>query len=208
MKLDVRIAHRVWLGDFSRRHPELLIECISLLALGAAGYLGEYEFFGSSRDWTDEIAEAHGIVEVERLDAAPNFGRYRIRFRQAVVATLAARYEVLIRYPRKLMNGILSVELVARLSRMRRLVAILAKGGLEPQLVSLGRASLRSAPLILTPVQRSLFRQALALGYFEVPRRITLTGLAGKVGRSKSSVSRTLAAVEQKLAQIAARSGA
>jgi predicted DNA binding protein len=60
----------------------------------------------------------------------------------------------------------------------------------------------------LTSIQRALFRQALALGYFEVPRRITLTQLAHKVSRNKSSVSTTLATVERKLAEFATTAGA
>ncbi len=58
----------------------------------------------------------------------------------------------------------------------------------------------------MTAVQRAMFRQALERGYFDVPRRITLTQLARELSRSKSTVSMTLATVERKLAEAAAAS--
>jgi hypothetical protein len=57
----------------------------------------------------------------------------------------------------------------------------ITEAGCEPHLVSLRRDSLRPVQPSLAPVQRVLFRQALALGFFEVPRRITLTRLADNV---------------------------
>jgi predicted DNA binding protein len=43
----------------------------------------------------------------------------------------------------------------------------------------------------------------MAAGYFAVPRRITLTGLANKLGKSKSSLSEMLANIEKKLLESA-----
>jgi HTH DNA binding domain len=208
MKLEAKIPNKSWLGSFSRHHPELVLECINLVTLPGGDSLGEYEIFGSPKDWTSEIARSPDVVEVENLEILPGVGRYRVRFREVIVAALATQLEIIVRYPRTVRHGILEVELIARLPQMRRLVRALREAGNEPRLVSLRRDSLRSVPLLLTPVQRTLFRQALASGYFEVPRRITLTGLAKVVSRDKSSVSRTLATVERKLAEVASVVGA
>jgi predicted DNA binding protein len=185
-----------------------VIECINLTALPGGDFLGEYELFGSPKECAEEIDDLPDVVEVEHLETQPGFARCRVRFHQVIVAALAAQHEVIIRYPRTVANGILSVELVASPLQMRRLVKDLAKAGAEPRLVSLRRDTLRSVPLLLTPVQRTLFHQALAQGYFDVPRRITLTGLARRISRSKSAVSETLAVVERKLTEFATSAGA
>ncbi len=52
---------------------------------------------------------------------------------------------------------------------------------------------------ILTPRQEELFRRAMAEGYFEVPRRVTLTELAARLGMAVSSLSEALAIIEKKL---------
>jgi hypothetical protein len=208
MKLEIGNLSTLWYDGFSRRHPELVLEATSVTSLPDSDTLGEYEIYGPPADWTREISESPDVVEVERLADSPDFGRYRIRYRQSPLIALATELEVLIRYPRTIRNGTLSCEVIARTSQLRRAVDALSRAGNEPHLVSLHRDSLRSVRMALTPTQRNLFRQALALGYFEVPRRITLTRLAEKVSRSKSSVSTTLATVERKLAESAAAAGA
>jgi predicted DNA binding protein len=201
MKLAVQMPQRDWLGYFTRRHPELVLESVNLSSVSHHQFLGEIVIHGPPRDWTREIAASPNVLGVENLGGSLDHGRYRVRFAYTVVHALAAKLGIVVRYPRVIANGILTVETVARLSQVRRLMAALARAGNEPRLISLRRNPFRSESLLLTPVQRALFRQALVLGYFDVPRRITLTELAAKVSRSKSSVSLTLATVERKIAE-------
>jgi predicted DNA binding protein len=195
----------VWLSSFSRRHPELLIEAHNTLTVARHQTLAEFEIFGPSRDWTSEIASFPDVIRVERMHVVPGLGRYRIRFRQPIHLRLAEKLEMSFRYPRTVSNGVVRLETVAQAHEIRRLVAELQSGGCRPRLVSIRRGNVRPTRPALTPVQRQLFRQAVAAGYFEVPRRINLTGLAQKVGRSKSTVSHTLAVVERKLVEQAAK---
>ncbi len=51
----------------------------------------------------------------------------------------------------------------------------------------------------LTPRQREILLRAIEEGYYDFPRRITLSELAEKLGISKSYLSETLAKVESKL---------
>ena len=208
MKLELRIPLDVWVGNFSHRHPELVIEAVNISGLPCDETVGEYEIYGPSVDWTDEIAECPNVLEVHALGASPGPGRYQIRYRRSPFVATTLEHEVLVRYPLTIKGGLMECEVIAWRSTIRHLVDALADTGHEPRLVSLRRDSLRSVHIILTPIQRALFRQALALGYFDVPRRITLTRLAEKVSRNKSSVSKTLATVERRLAQFASSAGA
>jgi predicted DNA binding protein len=55
----------------------------------------------------------------------------------------------------------------------------------------------------LTASQDAVFRAALRTGYFSVPRRISVSGLAAQLGRSKSSTSEMLSKIHQRLAESA-----
>jgi predicted DNA binding protein len=208
MKLEVKVPQKDWVGEFTRRHPDLVVVNVNLMAVAGGDLLGEYEIYGPPVDWTNELAGSRDVVQVEGLNLGPHLGRYRVRSRKSVLFDLATELEVIARYPRSIKNGLLECEVIALLSQLRRAMERFTEVGCEPHLVSLRRDSLRSVQLSLTPIQRALFRQALALGYFEVPRRITLTQLADKVSRNKSSVSTTLATVERKLAEFAVAAGA
>jgi predicted DNA binding protein len=208
MRLEVKVPQKDWVGEFTRRHPELVVENLNITAVAGGDLLGEYEIYGPPVDWTSELASSPDVVEVDSLSVGPDLGRYRLQSRKTALLDLTKGLGLIARYPRTIQNGILECEVIARLSRLRRMVERYTEAGFEPHLVSLRRNTLRSAKLSLTPIQRALFRQALALGYFEVPRRITLTRLADKVSRNKSSVSTTLATVERKLAEFAVTAGA
>jgi predicted DNA binding protein len=203
MKLEARLPAKSWYTGFSKRHPEILLEVTNSQPVGESNTLAEVEIYGPAVDWTGEIARFPDVIEVERLSEGPNLGRYRVRYRTSQIVQLTSELEVMIRYPRTVQNGMLTCETIARLSHLRRLVAALSTLGYEPRIASLRRDSLRSVRFALTLSQRALFRQALALGYFEVPRRISLSRLAEKVSRSKSSVSEMLAVVERKLVHYA-----
>jgi predicted DNA binding protein len=203
MKLEIATPPDSWYGPFSVRHPELVIEVTNVMTLENGDSLAEYEIYGPPVDWTPEIRGYPDVIEVVSLGARTEYGLYNVRYRQSSVITIVRELEVLVRYPRTVRAGLLEAEVIAPVVKMRELVDRLEKNGNRPRLMSVRRDSLRSVHLVLTPVQRTLFRQALASGYFEVPRRITLTRLATKVGRSISTVSATLATVEKKLAQAA-----
>jgi predicted DNA binding protein len=204
-RIEYRLREAMWLSRFTLEHPDLLLEFHSWTP-GGDHSVGEYEVHGPPVDWSEEIARYPDVLEAERLDPRSGERRYRVRYRHTPEFALALDLEILFRRPMSIQNGRVTCTLVAPLSRVRHFLRAVARAGGDPHLVSLGSESVRSDRGILTPVQRSLFRQALALGYFEVPRRITLTELSEKVARSKSSVSRTLAVVEQKLL-VAAESG-
>jgi HTH DNA binding domain len=205
LKIEFEIDRAVWVSGFTRRHTDLQVEAHNVMVLPENQILGEFDIYGQPHDWTREIAGLPDVNEVERLVQADTYGRYRVRFQMSPMLTLEQALEIIVRYPASSRNGISTVELVGRLSRFRHLMSSLLASGRDPKVVSLAPDRYRPSELALTPVQLSLFRQALALGYFDVPRRITLTELATKVSRSKSSVSHTLAVVERSLAEFAQR---
>lgn len=180
------------------------------MAVDSRRTLMEIEVLGSAADWTKTIAATPGVVRVERVTDRSERSRYRVHSLRPQIQDYARTAAVLLSYPRTIRDGIYSADTVARRSEIRRLMAALRADHSGVKIVSLrddpspaGGAS--GSWLKLTPVQRELFRHAFELGYFEVPRRITLSQLAEKVGRSKSSVSHALALVERALASAASQ---
>jgi predicted DNA binding protein len=205
VKIETEIPDGIWMFGFTQKHPDLLLEIHNIL-LVAGGALGDFEITGPPVDWRTEIAEFPDVIEVSRLDSPPDLGRYRVLFRETVLVPLMTDLQMLVRYPSVARDGTLTFETVDRISQIRRLVVALRDAGREVRLLSLRKEPLRSRLVDFTPTQREIFRQALAAGYFEVPRRISLTRLSEELSRSKSSVSEMLAAVEQKLAEAVGRS--
>lgn len=206
VQIEIDLPEEVWLRGFTHDHPNLVVEIHNILAVPNHRVLGDFEVQPSGTDWKDEIATFPDVEEVNPLEVPPEVGRYRVLSQETRLVSLIAELEILLRYPTRAKDGVVSFETVDQVSRIRRLVAALRTGGFQPRIVSLRKELFRSRGPSMTAVQRAMFREALERGYFDVPRRITLTQLARELSRSKSTVSMTLATVERKLAEAAAAS--
>ncbi|MGD0589126.1 MAG: helix-turn-helix domain-containing protein [Thermoplasmata archaeon] len=218
----MKIPKEIWYGRFSREHPELVLDVVNVVYTDRGEVDGEFEVNGSSVDWTSAIGVYPDVIEVETLEFGFSSGRYRVRFRQSKFSHVWRSLDFLARFPRTVVNGSMTSEAIAWKSRLASILDTLSAIGVEPRLLSLRRVPGRKnsvsvsvahsdhpARLVtMTPVQRGLFRQAMVSGYFDVPRRITVTELAKKVSRTKSSVSVMLCRVERSLADSAAQAGA
>lgn len=204
-RIAFEIPRKVWFSDFSRNHPDLVLKVHNTMFVGARRSLADFEIAGKLDDWTEEISAFPDVFSAERIEVPPNLTVYRVLFRRPDYHRMAHRREILLNYPRTVQNGVFTCETTSRSSQVRELISDLRKNRDKARLLSLQRASgphrsrSTKARPVLTDTQESLFRQALELGYFEVPRRITLTRLAERVGRSKSAVSHALALVERYL---------
>ena len=79
---------------------------------------------------------------------------------------------------------------------VRKLADDLRGRGLDVEVTAVH--SLKTAGL-LTDRQDAVVRLAYTLGFFEFPKRVSLTDLAGKLGIAKSTLSETLRAAEAKI---------
>ena len=206
VQIEIDLPEEVWLCGFTHDHASLLVQFHNILVVPNHKVLGDVEVQPSGQDWRNEIATFQDVEEVVPLDVPPETGRYRVLSQESRVVSLIAELEILLRYPTRAKNGVVIFETVDRISRIRRLFAALRTGGFRPRIVALRKELFRSREPSMTTVQRVVFRRALDSGYFDVPRRITLTQLARDLSRSKSTVSVTLATVERKLAEAAAAS--
>lgn len=94
-------------------------------------------------------------------------------------------------------SGALVWHIVApRRADVEALVKALDDRGLDPEVVSIRDAQ---ATGMLTARQEKVIGLAYNLGYFEFPKRISLTELAGKVGVAKSTLSEILRTGEAKV---------
>ena len=198
-KIKFEAERSSWVSRLSRTNPGLTMEIRSIIPLPDGITLAEYRMLGPPKDWTREIRVFSDVEEVVPLAEPPIPTLYRVRYRESVLSGIMVEDEVLLRYPVSIQDGVVTVETIDRLSRIRKITADIQTAGFAVKLGSLRKVSPRARLPDLTSTQRNLLYQAVAQGYFDVPRRISLTRLAERLAKSKSTVSQTLAIVERKL---------
>jgi len=205
--LRARLPRTVGIGVFTSRHPETSIEVLNRSDVSKDVSVSDYWISGQPPGvWAREIGTFPDVLKVDCLTEVGNGSLYRITFRNPPIIPLFRELGIPIHFPLRIQGGFIRWEVVARRTQAEPILAHFRKTDSDFHVVSIRRQKLRSHLPLFTQTQSQLLAQAMAAGYFAVPRGITLTGLAGKLGRSKSSLSEAMANIEKRLLESALNS--
>ncbi len=187
-----------WLGQYTRRHPSTRVEVVDRLELDRGLTLFEIRVHGpTGRPVGEEIRALPGVRTVEPLFVGEGLEVCRVHFTGRTLIPLLRRFALLRQFPYSVLDGVARWTVVGPADKVRALRSALERETAGVEIESVADASV-PAVSTLTPRQGELLRIALDEGYFEVPRRITLTRLAGRVGVAVSTLSVALAVIERK----------
>jgi predicted DNA binding protein len=207
--LRVQIPAKLWTGAFTRRHPHLALEVLNRADVSKDVSVSDHWIGGQPPGvWARELARFPDVLKVDSLAEVADGCLYRITYRNPPIIYLYRELGIPIQFPLRVQDGVIRWEVVARRSEFRAVLDHAGKVDPRFQIVSIRRRPLRSHLPELTVSQHQLLTQAMAAGYFAVPRGITLTDLARRLDRSKSAVSEAIAIIERKLLESAMRSSA
>lgn len=142
-----------------------------------------------------EQAAAVRSFEVVHADAGVVLVQYVVR-KPATYDALRASGN-LPRFPARLQDGWLHTEMTAPHERLSRFTAELAAAGVPYEVLSLTQSPDRTD--LLTDRQWEFVAAAVERGYYESPRRCTLTDLAEQFGVAKSAASGVLHRAEGRI---------
>jgi len=194
------------MGPFSRAHPELTIEVLNRSDLTEHVSVSDYWITGGPPGvWAREIAGYSDVRKVETLAEVGGGCLYRITYSSPPIVYVYRMLGIPMQFPLRIQAGFLTWEVVARRSEFEAVLEHAREVAPDFQVVSIRDRPLRSHLPMLTDAQQRLLSQSMAAGYFAVPREITLTELARRLGRSKSGISEAIAIIEKKLLESALR---
>jgi hypothetical protein len=101
-----------------------------------------------------------------------------------------------LQYPIEIKNGMASIELITERNKVDMFLQKLEQREIKYTIKSIGRY--QNFPL-LTNTQKKMLTKAYNQGYFEIPRKISLTNLGRELNISASSMSETLRRIFKKL---------
>ncbi|MCI4366322.1 MAG: helix-turn-helix domain-containing protein [Thermoplasmata archaeon] len=200
--LRVRIPRHIWTGPFSSAHPGIRLEALNRSGLTPGLSVSDYWISGSPPGvWAREILTFPDVAKVDSLAEVGEGSLYRITYRNPPIIAVYRRLQLPMQFPLRIQAGYLRWEIVARYVQFQEVMKHMRSVDPEFSIVSIRRRPLRSHLPMLTDAQQQLLQQAMAAGYFAVPRGITLTDLAKKLDRSKSGISESIALIEKKLVE-------
>ncbi len=185
---------------FSSLHPTVRLEVLDRLELRQGVVLFELRL-SSDRPagWTETLAQLPHVRSVELLSAGPRTSTYRIVYDGPTFLPVAKRLRLMRQFPFPIQAGVATWTIVGTEPKIRRLIERLRAARIRLDVEALRPGSREALTERFTARQQEVLSEAVRLGYFEVPRRITLTELAAKLRIAASTLSVTLALIEKKL---------
>ncbi len=199
-RLRVPLPESAWIGNFSRKFPDVRIDVQSRLDVDRVTSLTEIVLrVPEPMGWAEELRSLPQVREVEELERSADRLHLRVVHRPSRFIPIFRELRLMRRFPFTIRAGEAAWVVVAPEAKQRALLARIRAEAPDADIESVRHSEDRGPWGPLTPRQADLLRRALAAGYFEVPRKVTLTALAGSLGMAASSLSEALATVEKKL---------
>jgi predicted DNA binding protein len=179
----------------SREYPETLFEVLTALPEEGQGF-GLLRFRSDSIDSVLEGIRAHETIEeVSIIQQTESAATIQIVTSQPMILLAAKRSGIPIEMPVEIQDGTATVDVSAAHGRLSELGTQFATMGIDFEIEYIQQ---RLHPdQLLTERQQELLKLAVLEGYYDTPRRCTLTELAEEIGLAKSTCSETLHRAEE-----------
>lgn len=195
--LRVEDPRCVWCDRAAPEDAAVHVKVLSHFAVGPGRVLEEVEVSGPA--WRKRVARIEGAPRVHHLsvlESSEAHGRLRVEVDEGALQRAVLASGALPRFPFDVKDGFAQWLIVAPREDAASFVRALREGGARVEVLSSREYRPHES---LTDRQRELMLAAIAQGYYEVPRRVTLTKLAERLHVSKSTLSETLARGERRV---------
>jgi predicted DNA binding protein len=194
-RLRVELPDGPWIADVSREFPDAVFEVLTALPEEGRG-LGLLRFRSDAVEAVLEAIEAHETIEeLSVIQQTEQAATIQIVTTRPMILLAAKRSGIPIEMPVEIQEGTATVDVSAAHDRLSELGEQFSSMGIDFEIEYIQQ---RLHPdQLLTDRQRELLKLAVSEGYYDTPRRCTLTDLAEEIGLAKSTCSETLHRAEE-----------
>lgn len=188
--LSVTIPEFVWIGEVSRAFPAATFEVFAAVPGDGTGF-ALVRIYGDDIDGILESMDAHEhIVESTDLERTDVGATVHFETVAPLLLLTSQAAGVPIEHPVVIQDGTAELIVSGAYDRLSGFVEQLDQHGFSFTVEYAGRHDTDDE--LLTTRQRTVLTTAVELGYYETPRRITLTELADELDVAKSTASECL----------------
>jgi len=193
----IRLPEGHWAGDVTRVHHHVTLRINEHMPLPHGKGVAQAEAFGLRLDeFLDTLSQNPAITEItpfetsrEGVEFSVNIGRGGGGFLRPLMDA-----GVTPRTPFEVRDGWVEWDFATDQEHAKKLVNALKESDIIHRIISFSK---KNTPRLLTLRQREVFDACVLHGYYETPRRITLTELAGVIGVSKSTLCEMIHLIEK-----------
>ncbi len=188
--LSVRLPAGTWIHDVTTTHPDATVRVLAGMPGDGVGVALVEVTAPDLEAVLRAMVDHDGLTDVEPLQRADDRVVLQIETTAPLLLVTARASGVPIEPPVTIADGVAALEIRTAHDRLSALGDQLDRYGLEYTVDAVRDGP--EAESLLSERQATLLETAVECGYYDTPRRCTLTDLADEVGIAKSTCSETL----------------
>ncbi|TFF88250.1 MAG: hypothetical protein EU548_09105 [Promethearchaeota archaeon] len=199
IKLTIQIPKEKWLAKFNKKYSELSFQIMSKFLLDEKIGMTLFHIKGVKvKQFLKEFKESSENDSFQILFEGEQEAILNVKTIDPWILSALVNTELPLAYPINIKNSKLSLAILSNRQKIDSFLEKLENKAIQYTIQSVGYY--RDIPL-LTKKQSEMLKLGLKLGYFNIPRSISLSNLAERVNVSPSALSEMLRRIDKKLAK-------
>ena len=193
-RIKIKFPKDLWFSDIFNNFQDVRMEIEYFLPYDLEKSIGNaiIEIMHYNIDSIIEKIKNHGSVfELGILEKEETKVRINVKTKDPYLLYAVIQCGVLVNFPVRVKEGYAYWRLISSRERIDKLLTLFEEKNISYDLLRIGKApyDLDDERYKLSLDESQILDKALSLGFFEIPRKISLEELANKLGKSKSALS-------------------
>ncbi|MFW9865839.1 MAG: helix-turn-helix domain-containing protein [Candidatus Thorarchaeota archaeon] len=193
-RVKIKFPDQLWISEIFREFPDVRMEIAHFLPYDLERSIGNsiIELMYYNIDIIIEAIRNHpSVFEFSVLEKEENKTRVNVKTKDPFLLYAIIKCGVLIDFPIRVEEGYAFWRLISSRQRIDQLLSIFEEKKIDFELLRIGNSpyKIENDKNNLTLDELNILDRAISLGFFEIPRKISLEELANQLGKSKSALS-------------------
>ncbi|MFX1294068.1 MAG: helix-turn-helix domain-containing protein [Promethearchaeota archaeon] len=200
VEFEIYMPEKLWIAILSKKYHNINFEILSILP--TEKMVGNALIKISGPDIENVIKEIKGqssCLELYIIDDSDDSKIFNVKTNDPWLLISLIKSEIILEMPVIVKNGIAVWKVLAPRKKIATFNKLLNEKNVQFKLKSITKYQ---KEVKLTKRQSEILDLALKLGYYEIPRKITLTKLAKKLNIAKSTLSGIIRRIDKKLIEL------
>ncbi|MFX1276285.1 MAG: helix-turn-helix domain-containing protein [Promethearchaeota archaeon] len=193
-RIKIKFPDSIWISEVFKQFPDIKMQISYFLPYDLEKSIGNaiIEILYHDIDSIMEIIENHpSIYEMSIMEREETRVNFNIKTKDPYLLYAIIKCGVLVNFPINVREGHAFWKLIATRERIDQLLTIFEEKNIKFELLRIGKSpyNLEEHENKLTLEESRVLEKAIEMGFFEIPRKISLEELADNLGKSKSALS-------------------
>ena len=193
-RVKIKFPEQLWISEIFRNYPDVKMEISHFLPYDLEKSIGNsvIEVLHYKIDpIVEEIMGHPSVFEFNIIEKEEKRVKFNIKTKDPYLLYAIIKCGVLVDFPVRVEDGYAYWRLISSRARIDQLLTLFEEKNINFDLLRIGLSpyTIEDDESKLTYDESNILNKAITLGFFEIPRKISLEELANEIGKSKSALS-------------------